>query len=81
MPGLIRALPALFPSSSPPPKKLGRDASEALLHILEVGLSHQIVIADLQPQNMSYVVLKIYLFYLNPENGTFYNGFMQDVLT
>ncbi|XP_051519172.1 uncharacterized protein LOC127420714 isoform X2 [Myxocyprinus asiaticus] len=32
--GILRVLPSLFPSSSTPPKKI-RDASEALVHVLE----------------------------------------------
>ncbi|XP_078147121.1 uncharacterized protein LOC144543016 [Centroberyx gerrardi] len=32
--GILRVLPSLFPSTSAPPKRL-RDASEALVHVLE----------------------------------------------
>jgi len=34
---LLNALPSLFPSPTPPPKRLG-NASEALLHILKVKI-------------------------------------------
>ncbi|XP_036390587.1 uncharacterized protein LOC118781697 [Megalops cyprinoides] len=34
--GILRALPSLFPSTSAPPKRL-RDASEALVHVLEAN--------------------------------------------
>ena len=33
---IIHVLPSLFPSTSAPPKRL-KDASEALLHVLEVS--------------------------------------------
>ena len=37
---LFRALPTLFPSPTAPPKKLG-NASEALLHVLQVRVCSQ----------------------------------------